>query len=174
MNNSYWDYLEHHGIFGQRKGHRNGPPYPLDPATDYSATEKKLNRIDKRWVRQNDKKIRKYATNTTRNEMREYEKELSKQTKKYNSDGKISKNYATAYNKKLASLMNQSISGLEAPSGRVVQFIAKRGEIGVYTALADKSYDFSQVKNGVYASGKVAYRNEKVSQMEVRDKHGKK
>ena len=34
------DYLEHHGILGQKWGHRNGPPYPLD-ANDHSAAEKK-------------------------------------------------------------------------------------------------------------------------------------
>lgn len=35
--------LEHHGILGQRKGHRNGPPYPLRNE-DRSAAEKKLNK----------------------------------------------------------------------------------------------------------------------------------
>ena len=38
----YDDYLEHHGIKGQKWGQKNGPPYPLDPA-DHSAKEKKLN-----------------------------------------------------------------------------------------------------------------------------------
>lgn len=42
MNNSYWDYLEHHGIFGQKWGHRNGPPYPIEP-NNHSAAEKKAN-----------------------------------------------------------------------------------------------------------------------------------
>lgn len=37
MNNNE---LYHHGILGQRWGHRNGPPYPLD-AGDHSASEKK-------------------------------------------------------------------------------------------------------------------------------------
>ena len=26
----YKDYIEHHGIEGQKWGQRNGPPYPLD------------------------------------------------------------------------------------------------------------------------------------------------
>ena len=34
------EYLEHHGILGQKWGRRNGPPYPLD-AGDHSASEKK-------------------------------------------------------------------------------------------------------------------------------------
>lgn len=34
------DYLEHHGILGQKWGHKNGPPYPLDQS-DYSAAERK-------------------------------------------------------------------------------------------------------------------------------------
>ena len=33
-------YLKHHGISGQKWGHRQGPPYPLDPG-DHSAAEKK-------------------------------------------------------------------------------------------------------------------------------------
>ena len=34
------DYLAHHGILGQKWGHQNGPPYPLD-AKDHSSSEKK-------------------------------------------------------------------------------------------------------------------------------------
>lgn len=36
----YIDSLEHHGILGQKWGHQNGPPYPLD-AGDHSASERK-------------------------------------------------------------------------------------------------------------------------------------
>lgn len=34
------NYLAHHGILGQKWGHKNGPPYPLD-ASDHSSSEKK-------------------------------------------------------------------------------------------------------------------------------------
>ena len=34
------NYLMHHGILGQKWGHKNGPPYPLD-AKDHSSSEKK-------------------------------------------------------------------------------------------------------------------------------------
>lgn len=36
----YTEELEHHGILGQKWGHLNGPPYPLD-SEDHSAAEKK-------------------------------------------------------------------------------------------------------------------------------------
>lgn len=39
-NNDYRDYLAHHGVLGQRKGVRHGPPYPLD-YEDHSAAEKR-------------------------------------------------------------------------------------------------------------------------------------
>lgn len=34
--------LTHHGIFGQKWGHRNGPPYPIEPGK-HSAAEKREN-----------------------------------------------------------------------------------------------------------------------------------
>lgn len=38
------DFLVHNGILGQRWGHRNGPPYPLNKSA-YSMAEKKANGI---------------------------------------------------------------------------------------------------------------------------------
>lgn len=40
MNEIYKNYLEHHGILGQKWGRKNGPPYPLS-AGAHSAAEKK-------------------------------------------------------------------------------------------------------------------------------------
>ena len=48
MQNDYLYYLSHHGIEGQKWGKQNGPPYPLNPEKDYSAAEKKANKISKR------------------------------------------------------------------------------------------------------------------------------
>ena len=42
---SDYTYLMHHGIKGQKWGVENGPPYPLTPSKDYSAAEKKANKI---------------------------------------------------------------------------------------------------------------------------------
>jgi len=54
--------------------------------------------------------------------------------------------------------MNKRIGDVAAPSGRILKYVAKRGEIGVHTALADQGYNMNKIKNGIYSSGKVAYR----------------
>ena len=64
------------------------------------------------------------------------------------------------YNNKMAELMNAKIGDVPVPSGRVLRFVSKRGEIGVHTAYADAGYDLSQLNKGVFASGKVGYKNE--------------
>jgi hypothetical protein len=60
----------------------------------------------------------------------------------------------------MAKLMNKEIGNIPTPSGRVLRFVAKRGEIGVFTAYADAGYDMSNVKQGVFKSGKVGYKDE--------------
>ena len=55
-------------------------------------------------------------------------------------------------------LMNQNVENVTSPSGKVVRFAAKRGELGIYTALADIGYDLNQVKNGVWKDARVGYK----------------
>lgn len=81
--------------------------------------------------------------------------------------GRLSSATILAYNTKMASLMNEKVSGLKSPSGRNVQFVAKRGEIGVFMALADQGYNISQLKNGIYDSGKVAYKKTVIDKVET-------
>ena len=71
------------------------------------------------------------------------------------------------YNRKLAELMNQNVSGIASPSGRVISFIAKRGDVGVHMALSDPDYNMSRFKNGVYDTGRVAYKKNTVNKMEI-------
>ena len=66
--------------------------------------------------------------------------------------------YMNEYNQNLARIMNTKVSDLKSPSGKEVKFVAKRGEYGVHMALADPGYDMDQVKNGIWDSGRVAYR----------------
>lgn len=160
------DEFYHHGILGQKWGRQNGPPYPLDQSRK-SYSEKKMAKMDKKWIRKNDKKIRKYADQSAKEELREYEKELRTKIPKYNKNGKINANYATAYSKKMAELYNEAIGDLAvgsgSGSGKVVKFVAARGQLDVYTALADYGYNMANVKNGVYGSGRIGYKKESVS-----------
>ena len=150
------NYLFHHGIEGQKWGQTNGPPYPIEPGK-HSAAEKRAMKKDIKWIKKNEDKIKKKAYKSVSKEVEEYASLLAR---KYglNKNGELSKVYINAYNQGLAALMNTAVQDLESPSGRIVQFVAKRGEKGVYTALADRGYDMRQVKNGVWESGRIAYR----------------
>ena len=61
---------------------------------------------------------------------------------------------------KLAMLMNERVSDIQAPSGRVLRFVARRVELGVHTAIADSEYNLDQLKKGVFKTGKVAYKKQ--------------
>lgn len=155
--------IYHHGILGQRWYEQNGPPYPLGYARR-SAAERRLNRKDMRYVKRVEGKARKKAYNASKKELKDYEQNVIKN--KYpmkNSSGKLNSNYVNAYNKKMAELMNKNVDVLVAPSGRVIQFVAKRKEVGVYTALADPNYNMDFVRNGVYLTGKIAYKQSHIN-----------
>ena len=94
--------------------------------------------------------------------VRRYQNKDGSLTPAVTSRGKVSASAINAYNRKMAELMNESVKNVTAPSGRVVQFVAKRGEVGVHMALADRGYDMDQLKNGIWASGRVAYKKKNV------------
>lgn len=140
--------LYHHGIKGMKWGVRRTPEQ-LD----------KLSKKDTKWAKKNMDKITRKAEKKSSKELKKYQKELLKLPDAVNKNGKLSAKTINAYNRKMAELMNEKVTGLTAPSGRVVKFVAKRGEIGVHMALTDAGYDMSKFKNGVYSSGKIAYKN---------------
>jgi len=80
----------------------------------------------------------------------------------YTSSGQLSKKFINQYNSRLADLMNTKVGDVPSPSGRLIRYVAKRGAIGVYTALIDKGYDMDQVARGIHASGRIAYKKETV------------
>lgn len=145
--------LMHHGIPGMKWGVRR---YQNSDGSLTPAGQRRLERKDVKWANKNHDKIYKKTYKTIKKELNRYVNTELKQS------GKVGKHLINEYNRKLATLMNTAVGDIEAPSGRVVQFVAKRGEVGVHMGLADRGYDMSQLKNGVYGSGKIAYKKKSV------------
>ena len=139
--------LCHYGILGMRWGIRRKDP-----------SSSRLEKKDTKWAKKHHDRITNQAMKKVSKDIAEYDQELLRDPNAINKSGKLSATTINQHNRKLASLMNEKVSDLRAPSGKVVRFVAKRGEVGVMMALADQGYNMDQIKNGVYTSGKVAYR----------------
>lgn len=144
--------LQHYGVIGMKWGVRKE-----------QKRSARAERKDIKWVSKKGAKIQSKVRKSVQPEIETYRrKEMGGMTVRTKS-GQLSKEYINAYNQKLASLMNEKVGDVQAPSGKVVRFVAKRGEVGVYTALADQGYNMDQIKRGVHASGRVAYKKEVLS-----------
>ena len=154
--------LTHHGVLGMKWGVRR-----------FQNTDGSLTAAGRRRLARSERKDNKWAsegkgarvTDKTRKavskEMDAYARnELGGKVR--TGSGRVSMTFINSYNQKLAQLMNQRVGDVTAPSGKVLRYIAKRGEIGVHTALADQGYNMNQVARGVHASGRIAYKKEEL------------
>ena len=156
--------LYHWGIKGMKWGVRR---YQNEDGTLTPAGRKRLEKKDQKWAKKKTEKITSKAKKASQRELNAYGNELLKLPGARTSNGKLSAQTINAYNRKMAELMSQKTSELRAPSGRVVSFVAKRGEIGVFMALSNSSYDPNQYKQGVYSSGRIAYKKDHANKINI-------
>ena len=147
--------LQHHGILGQRWGFRR---FQNEDGSLTPKGQARLDAKDDKWASTKGEKIKEKVQKTISKDMDEFVRTQLDLT--YTSKGKLSSETILQYNNEMAKLMNTKISDIPAPSGRVLRFVAKRGEIGVHTAVADAGYDLTQLQRGVFKTGKVAYKQE--------------
>ena len=144
------DVLQHYGVLGMKWGVRR---YQNKDGSLTAAGRARLDKKDEKWAKKKGDKITETARKKSSKELDRYAAKLLQNPNALTSRGKLSAATVNAYNRKMAEVMSQKVSDLRSPSGKTVQFVAKRGEVGVMMALADAGYDMTQLKNGVWTSG---------------------
>ena len=154
------NFLQHYGVLKQKWGVRNS----IRAGGPGTAYELRMMRKDNKWADKKGAKVYKKNKKSVSKEMKKFVKK--EWNPEYSKNKKLSSKSILSYNNKLANLLNSKVndSKLRSPSGKVLRFVAKRGEIGVFTAYGDAGYDMKRIKNGVFTSGKVGYRDENLKE----------
>lgn len=147
-----YNHLNHHGIKGQKWGVRR---YQNEDGSLTPRGQKHYAKKDQKFI---DKKADKIYSTAAKKSSKEMNTFVKKEMK-----GMRGATAINTYNRKLAEVMRSKTNHIRSPSGKVVEWVAKRGQTGVYMALADQGYNMDQLKNGIWESGRIGYRKNKVN-----------
>lgn len=153
------DEMYHHGILGQKWGVRR---FQNKDGTLTAVGQKRLEKKDTNWAHKNHDKIVSKARKDVSKELDQYANQLLKNPSSVTSKGKISSSAINSYNRKMAELMNESVKNVTAPSGRVLSIRCKTRMKSACIWLWLTEAMIAAAENGIWASGRVAYKKKNV------------